>query len=137
MQTVAKGAKQDAYGRFGTADVVGDLDASWLDEMTCRMWVLLRLHHRGASCPGCGSPIGENQRPAFSAFNRIRCRNCGKYFNALSGTFLSGVKTDLRRVVMMAYLIGLGLPDTMIAKRMGVDRSLVWRYRQRFDGLDA
>lgn len=134
MQTVAKGAKQDQTGRFTPADVVASLDASWLDEMTCRMWLLLQLHHRGAQCPGCGRPITEAQRLSFSNFKRICCGGCGKYFNGLTGTFLSGVK-DVRQVVLQAYLIGIGLSDSVIADQLGVDRKSVWRCRKKFEAM--
>lgn len=136
MHSVARDANQDRVG-FLPIDVVRDLDASWLDETTCRMWVLLRLHHGGACCPGCGCPITSDQRLAFSQFKRIVCGSCGKYFTALSGTFLSGIQGDLRQPIMMAYLIGLGLPDSAIADQLGVARSSVWRFRKKFEAKDG
>ncbi len=135
MHMVAKNAKKQ--GAFKPIDVVGALDPGWLDESTCRMWILRQLHQRGACCPGCGTPITPRQRVPFSEFNRIACGSCGKYYNAFSNTFLSGVQGDLRKLVLMAYLIGLGLSDSAIAGHLGVARSSVWRFRKKFEDTDA
>jgi len=136
MQTVAKAAKTITSGTFAPADVVEALDATWLDETLCRSWVLLRLHHRGAGCPSCGEGITAGQRERFFGLKRIRCAACGKYFNALTGTFLSGSRLDMRRLVLLNFLLGLGLSDSKIAAIIGLDTTNVWRYRKRAEEIN-
>ena len=89
-------------GTFRPEDVVVDFDATWLDETLCRSWVLLRLHHRGAVCPKCRCGLSSMQRLSFHNLKRVNCHTCGKHYNALTGTFLSGLKIDFRQLVFHA-----------------------------------
>lgn len=131
MELIGKVAKQVGKGRFTPEDVALNFDATWLDELTCRSWVMLRLHRSGAGCPGCGAPITPGQRESFFGQKRVKCSACGKYFNARSATFLSGSKLDYRQIVLMNYLIGIGVNDAVIASALNVDRTTVWDYRKR------
>ncbi|MFA4646209.1 hypothetical protein P8X24_02885 [Pyrococcus kukulkanii] len=58
-------------------------------------------------CPYCGSSeivkIGFIKRRNGFEVRRFKCKNCGKTFNELDGTPLSGVHS-LRRIVLIAYL---------------------------------
>ena len=123
-------------GTFTPADVVVDFDATWLDETLCRSWVLLRLHHQGAVCPKCGSGLRKAQRLSFYNMKRVRCYTCGKFYTAMTGTFLCGTKLDFRQIVLMNYLIGIGLDDADVAKAVGLkDQSTVWKYRKKVSEL--
>ncbi|ASJ16119.1 hypothetical protein A3L04_03010 [Thermococcus chitonophagus] len=57
-------------------------------------------------CPYCGSreivKIGFINRKSGFEVQRFKCKNCGKTFNELDGTPLSGVHS-LRRIVLIAY----------------------------------
>ncbi|MFA4702225.1 IS1/IS1595 family N-terminal zinc-binding domain-containing protein [Pyrococcus kukulkanii] len=57
-------------------------------------------------CPYCGSleivKIGFIKRHSGLEIRRFKCKNCGRTFNELDGTPLSGVHS-LRRIVLIAY----------------------------------
>lgn len=137
MEPVGKSATRMEKGMFSPADVVADFDATWLDEMLCRSWVMLRIHHAGAGCPECGTGLTPVQRVSFFDQKRIRCSGCGKYYSATTGTFICGMKLDYRQLVMMNYLIGIGVDDAKISAALKVDKTTVWKYRKQIEDLNA
>ncbi|AFK23348.1 hypothetical protein Py04_1780 [Pyrococcus sp. ST04] len=58
-------------------------------------------------CPYCGSTevvrIGFITRKGGFKLHRFKCKSCGRTFNELDGTPLSGVHS-LKRVMLIAYL---------------------------------
>jgi len=118
---------------FGPIDVGRSRIAKFLDDGSCREWVLSRLHPDGPRCPGCGESI--TSYPSLRSFRmgaRVRCCRCGKYFTALTGTFLSGCHLSFPQVVLMAILIDAGADDARIARLMEVSTEGVRGWRLRF-----
>ena len=124
----------DAPGRRGTftaEDVLDIFNANLMDPDLARIWVLKRLHPAGAHCPGCAAAIPDDKLWRFWSNERMSCRNCGKYFTALTGTFMSGCQMDFREVLLMAFLIALGIGDRRIAAiiRMSPENVRLWRMK--------
>lgn len=136
MDMVENTAKTQNDTLFTPAQVSAVFDATWLDEATCRFWVIHWFHHNGARCPGCGARITDAQRVSFFLMKRVKCAACDRFFNALSGTFLSGTKLSFRQVVLMNLLLGENVSDQRIGGYLKVDRSTVRAYRLRIHALD-
>ncbi len=119
---------------FGPVDVGQSRLAKFLNPDSCREWVLNRLHPNGPRCPGCGESI--TSYPSLRSFRlgaRVRCCRCGKYFTALTGTFLSGCHLSLPQVILIAILIDAGADDTRIARLMEVSAEGVRGWRLKFN----
>ena len=125
VQNMASGVA----ARFTAADVVRVFNANFLDYEFSRLWVLKTLHPDGGRCPGCGEIVPEKSRGVFWRCGRVKCRHCGKYFTGLTGTFLSGCQQDFRTIILLAVLIGLGVPSGQISSivRMSEDSIRIWR----------
>lgn len=115
--------------RFTAADVVRVFNANFLDYEFARLWVLKTLHPEGAKCPGCNATVPEKSEGRFYQRERLLCWFCGKYFTALTGTFLSGCHQDFRTVILLAVLVGLGVHNGDISKITGMseDSIRIWR----------
>ena len=120
------------HGRFTPADVLEVFDVNFLDYDFSRMWVLKRLHPNGAYCPGCGAALPENKLQRFWSNQRISCRACGKYFTALTGTFVGCCQLDFRGLVLLSVLLALGVHDRKIAAIVGMSRDNVRLWRRKF-----
>lgn len=81
-------------------------------------------------CPHCRSGrLGRWGRQ--SGLQRFRCRDCGKCFNALTGTPLARLRRKERWADYSQALIE-GLTVRKAAKRCGVAKSTSFRWRHRF-----
>jgi len=122
---------------FRTGDVCRHYVARFLDVETCRAWIIDRLHPQCPVCPGCSKLIvsGTSLR-SFRLGARVRCSNCGKFFTALTGTFLSGGHLSFSGVVLMAILIESGATDANIARLMEMSVEGVRSWRGRFAAAD-
>lgn len=119
---------------FKISDAVGVFDAGFLDSLRCREWVLNRLHPEGVCCPDCRTDITEGLSP----FDRRRCKKCGKWFTALTGTFLHGAQLDTEQVFLLAVLSGLCVDKKEIARIIGIhpDSVRLWQTKFRaFEGV--
>jgi len=124
-------------GVFTPSDALSVFNANFLDYEFSRIWVLKRLHPDGAHCPGCGAEIAESQLQRFWSNGRLACRKCGKYFTALTGTFISGSQLDFRNIILLAVLLALRVTDRDIVKitRMSAENIRLWR--RRFIAIEA
>ena len=125
-----------ALGRRGTftaEDVLDMFNANLMDPDLARIWVLKRLHPSDAYCPGCAAAIPDSKLRRFWSNERMSCRSCGKYFTALTGTFISGCQMDFRDVLLLAFLIAMGIGDRRIAAiiRMSPENVRLWRRKFR------
>ena len=119
---------------FDAALVRRQFSASFLDEAQCRRWVLGTLHPEGPSCPRCKAVINDEGRlRRFWSNQRIECPSCGKFFSALTGTFLKASHLDFRQIVAMALFLDLGLPLKEIAHIIGQDRETVRLWQRKFN----
>lgn len=126
---------KNAPGVFVPADVLVDFDADFLVENICRYWVLKRLHPAQLVCPGCGFNIPDNLLRSFWDNKRIKCGVCGKYFTALTDTFLSGCHFDFREIILLAILLSLEVPDKQIATTLKISAENVRLWRHRYEKL--
>jgi hypothetical protein len=121
-------------GVFGPSDILSGTVAGFFDEEICRVWILGRLHPDGAACPACLSPIaGEASLQSFWSGDRVRCVRCGKYFTALTGTFLAGGHLGYTQVILIGILIGSLADDSAIASIMSMSTEGVRLWRRRFE----
>jgi transposase-like protein len=127
---------KNRVGIFTPADIVGSFDADFLAEDSCRTWIMKKLYQDQELCPGCGIKIPENLLQNFWENKRIRCDRCGKYFTALTDTFLSGCHFDFREIVLLAFLLALGIEDKRIAATLKVSDESVRLWRLKFKALE-
>lgn len=81
-------------------------------------------------CPECRSEI-INKWGIVSGIQRYRCKDCGRSFNALTGTPMAHLrKKDLWLEYSKALADNLSLSKA--AERCGVDRTTAFRWRHRF-----
>jgi len=81
-------------------------------------------------CPHCGHDKSVGRGKA-SGLRRFRCKQCGKSFNALTGTPLARLRKKER---WLDFGQSLGEGDTVVssAERCGVAVSTAFRWRHRF-----
>ena len=83
-----------------------------------------------AACPHCaGGPLVRHGQSGGA--QRFRCRDCGKTFNPLTGTALSGLR-HRDRWLQQAEVMDAGLSVRKAAARLGVHRTTAFRWRHRF-----
>ena len=74
-------------------------------------------------CPYCGSSrvVRKGRMRNRPYLQRYYCKNCGKWFNDLTGTIFSRRKISIRDVLLMAYLLlKLGMSIMAISRELGV-----------------
>lgn len=120
---------------FDITDVVADFQANFMNEISCREWVLRRLHPSGAFCPGCGMTVPEKSLQRFWMSERIKCCHCEKFFTALTGTFLSGCQLDFREVILLAVLLSPDMTDKTIADILNMSSANVRIWRNKFEAM--
>lgn len=91
---------------------------------------VLEGRRTGNRCPHCG---GERvvRNGSASGLQRYKCRDCGRTFNALTGTPLARLRQKSK---WLAQAEGLrdGLSITQMCQRLSVARSTAFRWRHRF-----
>lgn len=128
---------QKVCGSFIPVDVLAAFDAEFLVEAFCRYWVIRKLYPDDQMrCPGCGSNIPEGLLRSFWDNKRLKCDRCGKYFTALTDTFLSGCHFNFGEIVLLAFMISLGVSDKQIAKTLKISAENVRLWRHRFEAIE-
>ena len=122
-------------GMFTPKDALSEFDAGFLYEESCRAWVLYKLHGIKMNCPGCRTELPYNKTRSFWDCRRIKCDRCGKYFTALTDTFLSGAHFNFREIVLLSLLIALGVADKQIAAILKISTENVRLWRHRFESI--
>jgi len=81
-------------------------------------------------CPECHSG-SINKWGVVSGIQRYRCKNCGRSFNALTGTPMAHLR---KKELWLEYSKALAdsLSLSKAAERCGVDRTTAFRWRHRF-----
>ncbi|MGA2333022.1 MAG: hypothetical protein ABSG75_14805 [Syntrophales bacterium] len=119
-------------------ECLGSFNADFLDEDKCISWILSHLHGDNAYCPSCGAIILDSQRlQHFWGCERLNCKECGAFFTALTDTIFSGSHMSLRELYLMMMLIGAGLGDRMIAKKVGISAESVRLWKSKFKAWEA
>jgi transposase-like protein len=135
-------APERCHRAFLPADVLKEFRAEILDEPWCRLWILKRLHRRDPRCPGCDVPVPEKSLQRFWLGARIRCDACGKFFTALTDTFLSGCHLSYQEIVLLGFLLAMdshsmnGISDKQIAELLEISAEAVRIWRHKFSAVD-
>ena len=123
-------------GFFSIDDVIREFRACFLSESACRDWVMKRIHPTGAYCPGCHVAIPEKSLQRFWNSQRVKCCQCNKFFDARTGTFLSGCQMDYREVILLAVLLTPDITDKIIADILNISAENVRLWRNKFEALE-
>lgn len=105
---------------------------AFFDETFCRKWVIDHLHPGGLVCPECRKSLREQRQDAIYRGDRTTCFECGKQFNALTGTVFSGFRSDYRTIVFVLYMVGAGFSTNEIMVKSGLSRTSILRYKKLF-----
>lgn len=118
---------------FLPANVYGMFSAEFLDEGACRYALLQNMHQGHATCPRCRSAIVSS---GFWAGKRTRCQSCGKFFTAVTGTFLNGTHFDFRTVFCIALFLEAGLTHKKIGALLDISPETVRLWKMKFDAFE-
>ena len=122
---------------FTPREVGRNFRAGFLDEAACRRWILTAIHGDGQiTCPECHIPLTDIALRRFWEGKRICCRACGKYFTALTKTFLGGCHMDFREVILFAVFLDLRIPAREIARILRISPETVRLWEIKFNALD-
>lgn len=136
MKIKAKNNQPNRTSVFVPGDVAQDFQADFLDEAACRSWILTRIHGDGEHrCPGCHVVLDEKSLPRFWEGKRIRCRACGKFFTALTGTFLAGCHMTFRGVILFAIFLHFKISTREIARILRISPETVRLWEIKFQAL--
>lgn len=120
---------------FSFSDVVSGSCFKFFDEILCREWVLHQLHPSGAFCPECGFPVHPRFEGRFWEGKRIKC-HCGKFYTALTGTFLSGCQLKFSEVILLAILLCPDITYKTIADVLDMSPANVRLWRNKFEAME-
>jgi transposase-like protein len=123
-------------GIIGRADVMASPVTMFFDEAACREWILKRSHPDGERCPGCHEKISPKQLERFYAAERVKCCSCGKFFTALTGTFLSGCQLSFAEVIALAMFLSPDITDKKIADVLCMSAANVRIWRMKFEAME-
>ncbi len=80
------------------------------------------LHPDGLRCPGCRGPRHTTHRSHRDPVLDYRCADCGRAFNAWTGTRLQGTQRTPAQVVPIVRGIAQGTPTAPLARASGCSR---------------
>jgi hypothetical protein len=119
---------------FIPSDVARDFRADFLDEATCRRWILTTIHGDGENqCPECHITLNGKALQRFWEGKRICCRACGKYFTALTRTFLAGCHMSFSEIILFAVFLHFRISAREIARilRISPETVRLWEIKYR------
>jgi transposase-like protein len=103
----------------------------FFDKNACESYILKKLHNPLVPvCPRCRTIASDLATiENFVALDRCRCKSCGKWYTATTGTILHGTSMDMRQVVLLAALTALDVPLKIIARKVGMhpDSVRIWQ----------
>jgi len=114
----------------------------YMDEEACYGKLVELLHPEGLACPRC------RQRGRLRVHDRHRapvlgyhCGDCGRVFNAFTGTPLQGTHRRPSRILLILRGVAQGQPTAQMARELGCDRKHRLELRHRLQdyalrGLD-
>jgi transposase-like protein len=121
---------------FSPKDLRGKLSCTLLNEETCRKLILEKVHPRGFFCPECGFEVVDAIRLMRLGLNqRVACSNCGKFFDARTRTFLSGMRLSFAQLFLLSLLLSFDVPPPEIARAVEVDLATTHVWRKRFAAI--
>lgn len=102
-----------------------------LDEQACYDFLVDALHPDGLRCPGCRGPRFAVHRSHRDPVLDYRCADCGRVFNAWTGTLLQGTQRTPAKVVLIVRGIAQGTPTARLARELGCSRRHLLDLRHR------
>ncbi len=85
-----------------------------------RTFLVVALHGHLPACPWCKRPISGRQYDRFAQLKKIVCKQCGRKFNAFTGTIFSGANLEPRQLIGLILFIYFGFNTTRVAKYLGI-----------------
>jgi len=79
----------------------------------------------GIDCPECHASLTGVALQRFWEGKRIRCCACGKFFTALTGTFLSGCHMSFSQFILLAVLLQFNVHHRAIATILRISTETV------------
>ena len=116
-------------------DVLKGFVLDFFDEDACRDWILKRIHQGKAQCPRCNAAIEGRPETSFWAGRVVKCKTCGKMFDAKTGTFIVGMHFAYRQLVLLSLLLAMGQNNSQIAPLVGCSGPTVGLWRRKFEAL--
>lgn len=107
-----------------------------LDSRRCYEFLLPLLHPKDFHCPN-GHPLTEayiHKRDRDPLVDYC-CKTCGRFFNAFSGTILSGTKLRPVQIVQLLRGIAQGTPTAQLARELETDRRWLLVRRHQLQAL--
>src|SRR5262245_16328222 len=105
-----------------------------LDEQACYDFLVEALHPDGLGCPACGSRLYTVHRAHRDPVLDYRC-DCGRVFNAWTGTMLQGTQRCCAQIVLIVRGIAQGTPTAQLARELGCSRRHLLELRHRLQHL--
>jgi transposase-like protein len=95
-----------------------------VSEAQCRETIRQLRRQEGVTCPHCDS--AETLRRGFDGperhLQRYQCKSCGRRFDDLTGTALSGHRQPLSTWVPCLRFMGLNLSNAQIAQELDLNK---------------
>jgi transposase-like protein len=137
-KNTAKSQSGKVSGVAWPDECLRSFNAKFLDEDKCIRWILSQLHRENVYCPSCGAIILDSQRlQHFWGCERLKCKECGAFFTALTDTIFSGAHMSLRELYLLMFLIGAGFKDRVIAQIVDISAESVRLWRSKFKAWEA
>jgi transposase-like protein len=104
----------------------------YLDEQACYRKLVELLHPEGLTCPRCGQAerLGIHNRHREPVLE-YQCGDCGRVFNAWTGTVLQGTHRRPRQILLILHGVATGEPTARMARELGCDRKHLLELRHR------
>ena len=109
-----------------------------LDRYMCETLLLFDLY-RGqvAVCPACGYQLTGKAKRTWGKWKKVRCKKCGKFFSARTGTILAGGKLSITQYFILLMGLAMGGSDAAVADVCGIHRDTVRLWRLKLSTLEG
>lgn len=112
-----------------------------MDQDACYAKLIEALHPDGLACPRCGGDRFGVHRRHREPILDYRCRDCGRVFNAFTGTALQKTGRSPASLVLILRGIAQGVPTARLARELDCDRMKLLQLRHKLQehataGLD-